>query len=129
MITTKAARAANAVLVTFTVSAVDSPDVGISVVGDFNDWHPLATPMAGGALGLTATVCLEPGRRYRFRYLTEDGRWFNDAAADAYEPNDHGGHDGVVDLTATCFDFGNGDGNAANGTGNGTGTGSGDRAS
>lgn len=55
--------------------------------------------MEPGALGRTVTVCLQPGRRYRFRYLTDDGRWFNDAAADDYEPNSHGGLDGVVDLT------------------------------
>lgn len=99
MISTRVARAAEAVLVTFTVSDVEDPTVRISVVGDFNDWNPLATAMEPGARGRTATVCLQPGRRYRFRYLTEDGRWFNDAAADDYEPNAHGGLDGVVDLT------------------------------
>jgi 1,4-alpha-glucan branching enzyme len=103
MISTTAPRAADAVLVTFTVSAVEKPETQISVVGDFNGWNPLATPMDRRDSGHTATVCLEPGRRYKFRYLTEDGRWFNDEAADAYEPNEHGGLDGVVDLTGTCF--------------------------
>lgn len=99
MITVRAPRAAEAILVTFTVTAVEKRETQISVVGDFNDWDPLATPMDSREFGHTATVCLEPGRRYRFRYLTEDGRWFNDEDADAYETNSYGGVDGVVDLT------------------------------
>lgn len=96
MITT---RAADAVLVTFSISDIEDASMQISVVGDFNDWDPHATAMEPGARGHSVTVCLQPGHRYRFRYLTEDGRWFNDAAADDYEPNTYGGLDGAVDLT------------------------------
>ncbi len=46
------------------------------------------------------TVGLDAGRAYRFRYLLDGQRWDNDWAADAYEPNDFGGDDSVVDLTA-----------------------------
>ena len=45
------------------------------------------------------TVSLNAGRAYRFRYLLGQ-RWDNDWAADAYQPNDFGGDDSVVDLTA-----------------------------
>ena len=45
-------------------------------------------------------VGLEAGRAYRFRYLLDGHRWDNDWAADAYEPNDFGAGDSVVDLTA-----------------------------
>jgi hypothetical protein len=46
------------------------------------------------------TVGLDAGRAYRFRYLLDGQRWDNDWAADAYQPNDFGGDDSVVDLTA-----------------------------
>ena len=69
------------------------------VCGDFNDWSPTATPMKRRKDGsLAATVSLEVGRRYRFRYLLDDGRWENDWAADGYAPNDFGGDDSVIDV-------------------------------
>ena len=72
---------------------------GAHVSGDFNDWSPSATPMKRRKDGtLTATVTLAAGRRYRFRYLLDDGRWENDWAADGYAPNDFGGDDSVIDV-------------------------------
>ena len=69
------------------------------VCGDFNDWSPTATPMKRRKDGrLAATVTLDAGRRYRFRYLLDDGRWENDWAADDYAPNDFGGDDSVVEV-------------------------------
>ena len=69
------------------------------MVGDFNDWSPGAHPMSGGPEGWSCTLTLAVGRRYRFRYLLDDGRWENDWEADDYVDNDHGGQDSVVDLT------------------------------
>lgn len=69
------------------------------VCGDFNEWSPTATPMKRRKDGsLAATVALEAGRRYRFRYLLDDGRWENDWTADAYVANDFGGEDSVIDV-------------------------------
>ena len=89
---------------TVTVTFELSSDVGASnahVCGEFNDWSTTATPMtANGGAGLSVTLTLDGGRAYRFRYLLEDGRWENDWAADDYVPNDFGGDDSVVDLTA-----------------------------
>jgi hypothetical protein len=70
----------------------------VFVAGDFNDWDPNATVLDRFGEHLVATVTVRAGRRYAFRYFS-DGRWFNDEAADAYEPNAFGGHDCVVDLT------------------------------
>ncbi len=81
--------------VTFTLAHSGLNGHRVSVVGDFNGWDPGATPMVGVDGTYTATIDVEPGR-YRFRYLSEDGRWFNDAAADDYAPNDHGGEDGIL---------------------------------
>lgn len=46
----------------------------------------------------TATVRLPGGRRYRFRYVLDDGRWENDWAADGYVTNEFGGEDSVVEV-------------------------------
>jgi hypothetical protein len=47
----------------------------------------------------TATVELEAGQRYRFRYLLDGKEWLNDWYADDYEDNLYGTSDSVVDLT------------------------------
>lgn len=62
----------------------------LAVVGEFNDWDPMATPMRRRKDVVTAAAILETGRRYQFRYLREDGEWINDEAADAFEPNNFG---------------------------------------
>lgn len=70
-----------------------------AVVGEFNDWDEGADPMTKGADGRwSATVSVEPGRSYRFRYHLGDGRWENDWNADDYVDNDFGGADSVVQL-------------------------------
>ncbi len=86
--------------ITFTVD----PQVGArtaAVCGEWNDWAADAGVMHRDADGgFSVTVGLEAGRAYRFRYLLDGHRWDNDWAADAYWPNDFGGDDSVVDLTA-----------------------------
>ncbi len=86
--------------VTFTVD----PRVGAqaaAVCGEWNEWSADADVMhRDGQGGFSVTVDLDAGRAYRFRYLLEGQRWDNDWAADAYQPNDFGGDDSVVDLTA-----------------------------
>lgn len=70
----------------------------VAVVGDFNDWDPTATPLARRGERCTASVVVDSGRRYAFRYLAESGEWFNDEAADAYESNGMGGDNSILDL-------------------------------
>ena len=86
--------------VTFTVD----PRVGAqaaAVCGEWNEWSADADAMHRDAEGgFSVTVDLDAGRAYRFRYLLDGQRWDNDWAADAYETNDFGGDDSVVDLTA-----------------------------
>ena len=71
----------------------------VAVVGDFNGWDPTATPMREQDEARMATVTVQAGRRYAFRYLCDDGVWFNDEAAHAYEPNDFGVDNSILDLT------------------------------
>jgi 1,4-alpha-glucan branching enzyme len=76
----------------------------ISVVGEFNDWDTTATPMVHlrPDAEWSATVVLDAGQRYRFRYLLDGKQWLNDWYADDHEDNAFGPSDSVVDLS----DFG-----------------------
>ena len=61
------------------------------VVGEFNDWSTSATPMKQLKNGaFSATVDLEKGRSYQFRYLLEGSRWENDPDADDFLPSPFG---------------------------------------
>ncbi len=63
------------------------------LVGDFNNWDTelgfALTHVADGSL--TATVDLQPGQSYQYRYLLNDGRWENDDIAQHYAST-HGLH-------------------------------------
>ncbi len=68
----------------------------VHVAGDFNGWQA-STPMKRQKDGSwRATVELEPGREYQFRYLVDGNVWVNDEAADAYVPNGFGADNCVV---------------------------------
>ena len=68
-----------------------------AVVGEFNEWSVDANPMQRGDDGVfRATVEMELGRQYRFRYVLDGVQWINAWDADDYAPNDHGGDDSVV---------------------------------
>ncbi|MGQ9925696.1 MAG: isoamylase early set domain-containing protein [Chloroflexaceae bacterium] len=83
------------VLVTFAIPAAIWADT-ISVVGDFNNWDKLATPLRQTETGWIATVELEAGRAYEYRYLFDGAEWHNDWQADAYVSNHFGGDNSVV---------------------------------
>jgi 1,4-alpha-glucan branching enzyme len=69
----------------------------VFLVGDFNDWDSDDTPLVTDGNGMVvATLMLEAGKKYAFRYRTKDGRWFNDECADDYEPNEFGGSNGIL---------------------------------
>jgi predicted flap endonuclease-1-like 5' DNA nuclease len=74
--------------VTFTLSAEIVGDAtGGVIVGEFNDWNQaqgVALKKSKDGL-MKATVQLEAGQTYQYRYLLDDGRWVNDDNA----PNQH----------------------------------------
>ena len=81
------------VKITFAIPA-DDPQGQVSVVGDFNDWTPGKNVLAKRANGTRpASVTVPKGSRFRFRYLGENGHWFDDSDA----PRD--GDAGFIDLT------------------------------
>ncbi len=72
----------------------------VHVVGDFNEWQA-DTPMKRDKEGRwRATVELEPGREYQFRYLVDGQHWVNDDAADRYVPNAFGADNSVLTTPA-----------------------------
>ena len=74
------------------------PDGGecVSVVGDFNGWDPWASPLRRRSNGTrSATVVLEQGRPYSFRYLA-GGRFFDENEADGWSPNGYGETHSIV---------------------------------
>ncbi len=90
MIRKRKVNAGSHVKVTFFLPENHRPG-NVSVVGDFNDWAPKATRLVRRANRTrSATVTLESGRRYAFRYLADDGHWFNDNQADGWEPSGYG---------------------------------------
>lgn len=68
----------------------------VAVCGEFNDWNA-TLPMRRVKSGeWRASVSLDPGRSYRFRYLIDGVRWENDWVADAYVCNPYGSEDSIV---------------------------------
>jgi 1,4-alpha-glucan branching enzyme len=70
----------------------------VSLVGDFNGWREGANLFKRRGDRQVASLTLSAGRRYEFRYLDEDGTWFNDEAAHGYVRNQFGEDNSVVDL-------------------------------
>lgn len=67
------------------------------VVGEFNNWNFLSTPMKKLKNGaFTATLDLEKGREYQFRYLLDKKSWENDADADKFIPTPYGDSENSV---------------------------------
>lgn len=70
------------VKITFSLPAAE-PAGTVSVVGDFNDWTPGVNVLAKRTNGTRSTaVTLPAGSKYRFRYLGENGHWFDDDEAE-----------------------------------------------
>ncbi|MFQ5795757.1 MAG: isoamylase early set domain-containing protein [Candidatus Bipolaricaulia bacterium] len=63
----------------------------VHIVGEFNGWDAQATPMKRLKNGsFTATIDLELGREYQFRYLIGGESWENDWNAEKYAPTSYG---------------------------------------
>jgi len=84
--------------VTFSLLAASARSAAaVCLVGEFNGWDALATPMKKLKNGsFTASLLLERNREYQFRYLLDGGRWENDGEADKYLRNPYGGDNSVV---------------------------------
>ncbi len=81
--------------ITFELPAHVGEDV--VVCGDFNDWSRVAHRMGRVGDRFRATITVDSGTSYRFRYLIDNNRWENDEAADFYVPNNFGSEDAVIE--------------------------------
>ena len=69
----------------------------VQILGDFNDWDQTAEPMTMlKSNDFTATLELEAGKEYQFRYLIDGENWKNDSEADALVANEFGAENGVI---------------------------------
>jgi len=55
----------------------------VSLLGDFNEWNPTALKKQKDGT-FKASVELEKGKEFAFRYLVDNNVWMNDEAADKY---------------------------------------------
>ena len=78
--------------VTFRLPRAAAPEAKtVHIVGEFNDWSTVRTPMKRLKSGEFKVVMdLPPGRDYQFRYLIDQTLWENDWEADRYVKSDFG---------------------------------------
>ena len=70
--------------VTFEVSAeAVNGAKSVSLLGDFNEWNPTALKKQKDG-NFKASMELEKGKEFAFRYLVDNDVWINDEAADKY---------------------------------------------
>lgn len=69
------------------------------LVGDFNGWDEIATPMKKAKDGtFSVTVEMETGIDQQFRYIADGDIWLNDEAADKYVDSLLGSENSVIIL-------------------------------
>lgn len=86
--------------VTFRIPAeIGNSSRTAAVVGEFNDWSLAANPMRRLKNGaFTATLDLQKGRSYQFRYLLDKKKWQNEPDADKFVPSPYGDSSNCVVL-------------------------------
>ncbi|MCB0535550.1 MAG: isoamylase early set domain-containing protein [Saprospiraceae bacterium] len=98
MINKKYQKDKNCCKVTFSLPLEAAPNAkDIRVLGDFNDWDwEQGLKMKATKTEYRASVDLDTGRRYEFRYLMDNKNWENDLNADDYAPSPFEGVDNCV---------------------------------
>ena len=78
MIKTQTLKKTGETKVTFILHTDDSR-LPASVVGDFNGWDPMAHPFRKRSNGTASVaVTVPPSAHYEFRYLGDNGHWFDE---------------------------------------------------
>ncbi|MFN7117223.1 MAG: isoamylase early set domain-containing protein [Saprospiraceae bacterium] len=99
MITKQFMKAKPVCKATFTLPVELAPEAqNIQILGDFNNWDPSnGIEMKKQKNGFfKATVELESGKEYQFRYLVDGNIWINDQEADKYVPTQFGTENCVI---------------------------------
>jgi 1,4-alpha-glucan branching enzyme len=87
--------------VTFKISKEQASGANeATVVGEFNNWNETSDTMKKLKDGsFSATLNLESGRSYQFRYLLDGTIWINDNEADGYQNSGIGSEEnGIISL-------------------------------
>ncbi len=91
-------------LVTFKIGNYETLNSSqVLLLGDFNDWqiNESSSEMKKDGDSFIKSLKLKNGKKYEFRYLSNDTGWFNDSEADDYVPSPYAGiHNSVVDLSS-----------------------------
>ena len=87
--------------VSFKLDSADAPNATkVQLLGDFNNWDKSAESMTMlKSKDFTATIELETGKEYQFRYLIDGLVWKNDAEADYSVANTFGEENSVISTT------------------------------
>lgn len=95
---TETAEQSDTVTVHFRVVMPEAEEV--SLIGDFNDWDPEATPLTLREDGRTwsATLDLRNDRAYTYNFVVDDEQVIPDPAADRTIPDSFGGEKSVISL-------------------------------
>ena len=82
----------NVCKVTFRLPKAAAPKATtVHIVGEFNNWSTVATPMKKLKSGeFKAILDLLPGKAFQFRYLIDQTSWENEWEADRYEKSEYG---------------------------------------
>ena len=96
MIKVTKSKGGSPIKVSFVLPLSETPEP-VSVLGDFNSWDPHAHPLKKRTNGTrSATVELEPGKRYAFKYLSDGGTWFTDPEAEHTDVNEYGETNSII---------------------------------
>jgi len=75
----------------------DDEAVSVSVVGDFNSWNQLATPLKRNGSGLWSTEIVIPGAgRFEYKFIVNGDRWIEDPGNGMKAPDNYGGLNSVL---------------------------------
>jgi 1,4-alpha-glucan branching enzyme len=92
----KVTKSGDGVKVTFALPLSEAPEP-VSVLGDFNEWSPLAHPLKKRSNGTrSVTVPLPTGSRYAFKYLADGGTWFHEPTT-GHETNEYGETNSILE--------------------------------
>jgi 1,4-alpha-glucan branching enzyme len=83
--------------VTFVLPA-ETAENNVAVLGDFNSWNPEQGTMKFVKKDKVwkATVSVNAGENYNFRYLADGATWLNDEQADAFVASPFFSENGVL---------------------------------
>jgi 1,4-alpha-glucan branching enzyme len=71
----------------------------VAVCGEFNNWDASADPMEKRKDGsFSATVSLDAGKSYRFKYFADEERWETDPDINETVPNEFGTVDSILNV-------------------------------